>query len=217
MAKMKWCVFVWVCFWVTEISAAGISGLDQLKAFMVSTQAAQGHFTQQQIKVIHKKPVTVNESSGTFTFSRPGKFIWLYERPDEQLLQSDGKKLYLYDKGLNQVTVKELKNTLSASPAAILFGSNQVEERFFVKELAPRNQTAFLEMIPKDDNSLFVSMTIGMKDNLPTQMELRDTLNQTTLIYFSHIKKWPREGKQKSRLDSFEFTPPPGVDVFYSS
>ena len=34
-------------------------------------------------------------SSGTFTFARPGKFIWQYEKPYSQLLQADGDKLLL--------------------------------------------------------------------------------------------------------------------------
>ncbi len=45
-------------------------------------------------------------STGTFEFARPGKFIWTYEKPYEQLLQADGEKLYIYDKDLNQVTVR---------------------------------------------------------------------------------------------------------------
>ena len=73
-------------------------------------------------------------STGTFLFARPGKFIWTYVKPYEQLLQADGEQLYIYDKDLNQVTVKKLGNALGSSPAAILFGSNDLEKNFTLSE-----------------------------------------------------------------------------------
>jgi outer membrane lipoprotein carrier protein len=60
-------------------------------------------------------------------FARPGKFIWTYTKPYEQVLQADGEQLFIYDKDLNQVTVKKLGDALGSSPAAILFGSNDLE------------------------------------------------------------------------------------------
>src|SRR5260364_175251 len=48
-------------------------------------------------------PLPARRSSGTFLFSRPGRFIWRYEQPYQQILQSDGKTFYIYDKDLNQV------------------------------------------------------------------------------------------------------------------
>ena len=68
-----------------------------------------------------KKSASPTPTSGTFLFSRPGKFIWTYSKPYEQVLQADGTRLYVYDKDLNQVTIKKLGDALGSSPAAILF------------------------------------------------------------------------------------------------
>jgi hypothetical protein len=79
-------------------------------------------------------PKVSTPASGTFVFARPGKFIWTYVKPYEQVLQADGDKLYIYDKDLNQVTVKKLGDALGSSPAAILFGSNDLEKNFTLSE-----------------------------------------------------------------------------------
>jgi outer membrane lipoprotein carrier protein len=72
------------------------------------------------VRVENGSSKVVNTSSGSFVFSRPGKFIWTYQKPYEQVIQADGEKLFIYDKDLNQVTTKKLGNALGSSPAAIL-------------------------------------------------------------------------------------------------
>src|SRR5205085_8434628 len=116
-------LFVTALFAATTLAHA--TALEQFKSFVATTKSARGEFTQQQIrKSASSKAAPV--STGTFVFSRPGKFIWQYEKPYAQLLQADGDQLYIYDKDLNQVTVKKLGNALGSSPAAILFGSNDL-------------------------------------------------------------------------------------------
>ena len=115
-------------------AAAGASALEQFKSFVASTKSAKGEFSQRLIKKMDGSSKISAPSTGTFVFARPGKFIWTYVKPYEQLLQADGDQLYIYDKDLNQVTVKKLGNALGSSPAAILFGSNRSEERRVGKE-----------------------------------------------------------------------------------
>ena len=115
------------------------SALEQFKSFVASTKAAKGEFTQRQVKntagEAAKKP---QQSSGTFLFARPGKFIWTYVKPYDQVLQADGDKLYIFDKDLNQVTTKPLGDALGSSPAAILFGSNDLKRTSPCPKRGPR-------------------------------------------------------------------------------
>ena len=123
---------------------AGASALEQFKSFVSSTQSAKGEFTQRLVTTDGgtNKPKVSTQSAGTFIFARPGKFIWTYTKPYEQVLQADGDKLYIYDKDLNQVTTKKLGNALGSSPAAILFGSNDLEKNFTLKEGKPKDGLA---------------------------------------------------------------------------
>jgi outer membrane lipoprotein carrier protein len=189
---------------------ASAAALDQFKSFVAGTKSAKGEFTQRLMKTDSQgKQKLSNPSTGTFAFARPGKFIWTYQKPYEQVLQADGEKLYIYDKDLNQVTVKKLGNALGSSPAAILFGSNELEKNFALKEAGAKDGMEWLEATPKSKDTTFERIGIGLKDGLPQAMELRDSFGQVTLLWFGKFEKNPNMPAAQ-----FKFTPPKGADVF---
>jgi outer membrane lipoprotein carrier protein len=190
--------------------AAQASALEQFKSFVAGTKAARGEFTQQQIKkseTAKAAPV----STGTFLFARPGKFIWTYVKPYEQLLQADGESLYIYDKDLNQVTVKKLGSALGSSPAAILFGSNDLDKNFTLSEAGSRGGLEWLDAKPKAKDSTFEQISIGLRNGTPEAMELHDAFGQTSVLSFKKFEKNPPLSAQQ-----FKFVMPKGADVFNS-
>lgn len=194
---------------LTMSSQASASALDQFKQFVSSTQSAKGEFVQRLVKVDSGTLKVSNTSSGTFIFSRPGKFIWTYQKPYEQMLQADGETLYIYDKDLNQVTTRKLGNALGSSPAAILFGSNDLEQNFTLKEAGTKDGMEWLQATPKTKDTSFDQIGIGLKDGVPMAMELRDSFGQTSLLTFSNFEKNP-----PLKPGSFRFVTPKGADVF---
>jgi outer membrane lipoprotein carrier protein len=211
--------FLIMAIYVSYAVSAHADGLEQFNAFIRSTHAAKGEFIQHQTKLVNGKTQATNQSSGTFMFARPGKFIWFYQKPYEQLLQSDGKKLYMYDKDLNQVIMKPLESVLSSSPAAILFGGSDLEKNFVVKDIGKKEDMDFLQATHKDKDSTFLSISIGMKKGTPQKMELRDNFNKTTVILFQNLEKNPAQltkNKDKNFVDPFQFTVPVGADIFNS-
>lgn len=188
---------------------ASASALEQFKTFVSSTKSAKGEFTQRQVKVVDGATKMSNQASGSFVFARPGRFIWKYQKPYEQLLQADGDKLYIYDKDLNQVTVKPLGDALGSSPAAILFGSNDLEKNFTLKEGGAKDGLEWLEATPKTKDTTFERIGIGLKDGLPQAMELRDSFGQVSLLSFQKFEKNPPLGAEQ-----FKFVVPKGADVF---
>jgi outer membrane lipoprotein carrier protein len=186
---------------------AAAAALDQFKSFVAGTKSARGDFTQTQVrKSASGKAAPV--STGTFVFARPGKFIWTYQKPYEQVLQADGETLYLYDKDLNQVTTKKLGNALGSSPAAILFGSNDLEKNFTLAEAGARDGLEWLNATPKAKDTTFEQIGIGLKDGVPQAMELKDNFGQTTVLKFTSFQRNPSLGAQ-----AFKFTPPKGAEV----
>ena len=188
--------------------SASAAALDQFKSFVSSTKAARGEFVQTQLKKsATAKPAA--PSSGTFIFARPGKFIWTYTKPYEQVLQADGEQLYIYDKDLNQVTVKKLGDALGSSPAAILFGSNDLEKNFTLAEAGTRDGLEWLAATPKAKDTSFEKISIGLRNGTPEAMELRDAFGQTSVLAFKKFEKNPNLGAQQ-----FKFVTPKGADVF---
>ena len=184
--------------------AAHATALDQFKSFVAGTRSARGEFTQTQVL----KTKTGKTSSGTFVFARPGKFIWTYQKPYEQLLQADGETLYLYDKDLNQVTKRKLGGALGSSPAAILFGSNDLEKNFTLAEAGTHDGLEWLNATPKSKDTTFEQIGIGLKDGFPQAMELKDNFGQTVMLKFTNVQRNPALGAQ-----TFKFDVPKGAEV----
>ena len=189
-------------------SVAHASALEQFKTFVSTTKAARGEFTQRQVKKTDASKISA-PATGTFLFARPGKFIWTYQKPYEQLLQADGDQLYIYDKDLNQVTVKKLGDALGSSPAAILFGSNDLEKNFTLSEAGTRDGLEWLNATPKGKDTAFEQISIGLRNGAPEAMELRDSFGQTSLLAFKKFEKNPNLAAAQ-----FKFVVPKGADVF---
>ena len=187
---------------------AHAAALEQFKAFVAGTKSARGEFSQRMVREEGGKLHTSAASSGSFLFARPGKFIWTYQKPYEQVLQADGEKLYIYDKDLNQVTVKTLGNAIGSSPAAILFGSNDLEKNFTLSEGGTRDGIEWLQAVPKTRDTNFEKIGIGLKDGTPVAMELRDSFGQISLLSFTRFEKNPA-----LPATQFRFTMPKGADV----
>ncbi len=189
---------------------ASASALEQFKNFVATTKSAKGEFTQRQVKTDKQgKAQVLNTSKGTFQFARPGRFIWLYQQPYEQLLQADGDQLYIYDADLNQVTIRKLGDALASSPAAILFGSNEVEKNFVIKEGGSKDGLDWLQLTPRAKDTPFEQIGIGLRNGTPEAMELKDAFGQVSLLSFSRFEKNP-----PMPANQFKFDIPKGADVF---
>jgi outer membrane lipoprotein carrier protein len=191
-------------FAVAAAFAAHADALDDLHAFASQTKTAKGNFTQRVVSRIKASKPT----SGDFVFARPGRFRWSYTKPYEQLLVADGEKLSIYDKDLNQVTIRKLGDALGSTPAAILFGSGDLDKSFDLKDAGTRDGIAWLDATPKSKDTTFERISIGFRNGELAAMELRDALGQTTTLEFSNVERNP-----KVDASTFAFTPPKGADV----
>ncbi|MBI5007007.1 MAG: outer membrane lipoprotein chaperone LolA [Nitrosomonadales bacterium] len=192
-----------LCLAAVEANAAAT---DKLRSFIAATRSAQANFTQE---VQDKNGKRLQYSSGTMQFERPGKFRWEYRKPYEQLIVGDGRKFWLYDVDLEQVTVKKLDAALGSSPAALLSGSNEIERGFDLKNIEERDGLEWLQATPKSSESTFekILMAFNGKSEL-VRMELHDAFGHHTVLRFSELKSNPSLSPQR-----FRFTPPKGADV----
>lgn len=141
--------------------------------------------------------------------SRPGKFRWNYLKPFEQEIVSNSGKVWFYDADLEQVTVKQLDDSLGSTPALLLTGQVDIEEKFVLQEQGQDEGMNWVKLSPKNEDSGFKYILIGMNGNQLGGMELSDNFGQLTRIYFSNIQL-----NQKLDDSLFNFKPPKGADVF---
>lgn len=185
------------------ISAA--ASVEALKSMLEQTTTARARFAQM---VLDRNMKQLQQATGTMQFARPGKFRWEYDKPYEQIIVSDGTRVWLYDKDLNQVTVRKYDRALGTSPAALLAGSNEIEKNYRFTGLGNQDGLDWLEAVPRTQDTAFERIRLGFGKSGLEAMELRDQFGQVTVIKFSTIER-----NVKISPEAFSFTPPKGADV----
>ena len=184
---------------------AEAAGLDRLKAFLDGTKSGRAEFVQIVASKSGRKP---QNAAGSMMFSRPGKFRWTYDKPYYQLIVGDGERLWVYDRDLNQVSVKKLAAALGSSPAALLAGDTALEKNFDLKEGGTADGIEWVDAQPKNQDAGFQFLRIGFFGDTMRAMELTDNFGQVTTIAFEKFERNPQISASQ-----FRFTPPPGADV----
>ncbi len=176
-----------------------------LARFLDGVTSYQASFTQLQTD---ERGMKIQSSTGTMALSRPGKFRWQYNAPAEQLIVTDGSKLWLYDQDLKQVSIRPAEEALQGTPAALLSQKKTLTETFNVSDEGDADGVKKLKLVPKSKESDFQDVSLWLKSGAPVRMVFRDTLGGSTDITFS-------QGKTNTKLDAglFRFTPPKGVEV----
>lgn len=196
-------ICLWLGFW--SAAAPAVDGATRLDRYLQGLETWRARFEQ----VFSDERGTVRERSfGTFYLHRPGRFRWEYERPHRQSIVADGKRIWIYDPELEQVTVKPLEAALGSTPALLLGGRIDFRQEFNVTDQGKREGLTWLSLAPKDTEPQYTEVRFGFEGPALRVMELHDNFGQTTRIRF-------REERRNTPLDQalFAFTPPPGVDV----
>jgi outer membrane lipoprotein carrier protein len=196
--------FLLASFLVLFFSGANAASVERFQSYLRTTQAAKADFQQ---KVFDKSGKLVQESRGNFSFLRPGRFRWTYVKPP-QLIVGDGERVWIHDADLNQVTVRRATRVLGATPAALLAGASDLAKSFELVEAGTKDGLEWLEAKPREKESGFDRIRLGMSVSGVEAMELVDHFGQTTVLRFSNMERNPQFDP-----GTFRFTPPKGVDV----
>ena len=186
-------------------TSAMSGGIEELQKFIDHSATGEAQFVQ---RVYDVSGDLVQESTGSLKFSRPGKFKWHYLKPYEQLLIGDGTYLWVYDPDLLQVTKISLDQALGSSPAALLYGSKDIDSYFGLEALSVTENFSRVRVLPYDENGLFERIEIGLNASTLQTMTLFDYFGQQTVIEF-HDFVIPSTFSG----DEFEFVVPDDVDV----
>lgn len=178
----------------------------QLRQFNQNVTSATGEFSQATLNDAGQPEGGVQQ--GAFSFERPGKFKWHVSQPYEQLTLSDGKRLYQYDPDLAQVIERDIDESVGASPAAILFGSGELDESFRLSSLPDNDGLSWLRAEPRSPDAGFAHVDMGFQKGVPVRLLLLDSFGQTSRIDLNNMVTNP-----KLSPDEFSFTPPADVDV----
>lgn len=224
-ARVRWFAAALIAS-MTALAAAPPAGngptpldkyLDNLKtlrtSFLQTLVDGQGH--------------EIDRATGTLVVARPGRFSWDIhpqtghaqagdDKSDGtetnkgagQLMVSDGRNLWFFDRDLEQVTVKPVDAALSATPAMLLSGTVDVRKNFTVQSAGQRDGLDWVLVEPRGTDADFRDALFGFANGELKRMILEDKLGQTATITFDHIERNGRVDPQETT-----FTPPKDADL----
>jgi len=188
-------------------SASAFAGArDDLGAFTRGLKGLDGQFAQQVYDANGKLKET---SQGQVALSAPRLFRWEYVKPYPQLIVADGKKVWVFEPDLKQVTVRPQGAEEQNSPLAALIDPTRLDAMFVVKDNGSNGGLNWLSLQPKTEgDASFRSAKLGFNAGGLAKMEIVDALGQKTEISFSGWKRNP-----SFPATTFKYAPAKGVDV----
>lgn len=177
-----------------------------LSEFFASLKTYSADFTQ----VVDNPQLGVAaESAGSILIEKPGRFYWEYRSPYVQKIIANGKKLWIYDEDLEQVSIKTLDKTIGQTPAVLLSQNVPVQDSFNFGKSENKDGIHWVTLLPKDTDAGFTRIEVGLRQENLASMVVIDQLGQATRMTFSNTRKNAKIDRSK-----FQFTPPKGADVF---
>lgn len=176
-----------------------------LNAFTQGLQGLSGQFQQ---TVVDANAQVTEDSRGTLALSVPRQFRWTYEAPFPQLIVADGDKIWIFDPDLEQVQVRPQGAEEQQSPLTALIDPSELDRQFKLSDGGNEDGLTWAVLVPKSEDAPFSNARLGFANGELGRMEMTDALGQKTIVQFSNWQRNPQFAP-----DTFQFTPPLGVDV----
>ncbi|WP_375738266.1 outer membrane lipoprotein chaperone LolA [Pseudomonas boanensis] len=188
-----------------QVQADDKVAISRLTEMLNNAQTITGRFSQ---LTLDGSGTQLQETSGELSLKRPGLFRWHTDAPMEQLLVSNGEKVWLYDPDLEQVTIQALDQRLTHTPALLLSGDvSKISENFDITHKEGGDVVDFI-LKPKAKDTLFDTLRLSFRSGVINDMQLIDSVGQRTNILFLGIKM-----NQAIDTAQFNFKVPEGADV----
>ena len=194
---------------IALILCSGLAHAEDAQAalgrFVNGVQNLSADFRQVQID---ERGRTLQTTTGHMWLSRPGRFRWDYQTPYKQLIVCDGRKIWVSDADLAQVTVRSATSTLQGTPAALLSSRRALTDEFTVEDAGMSGSLHVLRLKPKSADSDFKAIELALDNGTPQHMVFLDELGGRTEVTFSAIAL-----NQKPDEKLFRFDAPKGTEV----
>ncbi|SEL20401.1 outer membrane lipoprotein carrier protein [Roseateles sp. YR242] len=183
---------------------AHADGVTALQQFVTEVKSGRAAFTQTVTAPDGKRK---KSTTGSFEFQRPNQFRFSYDKPAEQLIVGDGKKVWVYDPDLAQASVRNMDQALGTTPVALLAGGDMSRD-FTLKSQPAEQGVEWVLATPKRSDSGVQNLRLGFRGRELVGLEIVDAFGQRSVMQFSSVQI-----NAKVTPDRFRFDPPAGTDV----
>ena len=205
-------ILIATIFIAASAQSSWATGVDSLEKFIKTVKTGRTDFTQ----IVTAPPkdgqvARTKKSSGSFEFSRPGRFKFIYKKPFEQSIVADGQTLWLYDVDLNQVTARKQAQALGSTPAALIASANDIaalQAEFTLTPVPDSEGLEWVQATPKAKDSSLQYVRVGFKGAELAALDILDSFGQLSSMRFTTL-----QSNVPLDSNSFAFKPPAGADV----
>ncbi|WP_028862975.1 outer membrane lipoprotein chaperone LolA [Psychromonas aquimarina] len=183
-------------------TASASSDAQLLKEKLAKFSVVNALFSQ---KIISPEGKLLNESKGQLTISRPGKFRWQVQTPEEELIVSDGKTMWYYTPFVEQVSIINLSDAIEGTPFVLLSGANKQQWADY--------------SVKKDKNQFTVKDNKQQEQETTFVFEFNDADNVSKFVVIeaqgqrSEFELTQKPLNKKLETGYFKFTIPDGVEI----
>jgi outer membrane lipoprotein carrier protein len=178
----------------------------ELMKKVAQLSAFSAEFTQ---KIVDADGNNIQENYGRLAVAKPNLLYWQINEPNESLIVSDGKALWLYDPFIEQVSVYATDGAIANTPILLLANpDNSIWKDYDVKLL---NKNDYL-IKTRNENSQVKSLELIFTSNdrqpvILAEFIILDATGQLSRVSLTNVK----ELHEYKKL--FTFTPPSGVEI----
>lgn len=177
----------------------------QLARMLAGIGQLQGTFTQRQFS---EDGGELGVSSGRFKLLQPGFFSWDIQAPDSQLVVAGPDFIWHYDRDLETVTRRPAAGEAALSPLQVLGGDAAALGEHYAVAFGEHEGEFLLRPLTADAG--FSSLVLVFNSGVIERLSFVDNLGQRVEIALSGLDR-----DTALTPADFDFTPPPGADLFY--
>ncbi|KPK28176.1 MAG: hypothetical protein AMJ61_03250 [Desulfobacterales bacterium SG8_35_2] len=201
-------------------AAQAIDPLDVAQKLQSTYEQASNVVADFQQTTQMKFSSRVRQGSGTMIFSKPGRMRWDYEKPDYQVLISDGVTISMYFEKSGQMIISNAKEYLQSDVTYSFFaGTGNILKDFEVSAPDPVYKMAnsyLIKLIPKSSHPHVSSIHawISRDSFLITHLQIIDHFDTVTDLFFENIQTdTDHYGSRAIKDDLFIFIPPANTEI----
>ncbi len=197
-SMMKWCLggllLVSLGAWADDAAV--------LKQKLSTLKAFSAQFEQHVYDIEGKQ---LQQASGVLMLSRPDRFRWETKQPDESLILSDGKSVWMYDPFVEQVTVLKLSSAVINTPFLLI---SSTDDKLWRNYDVLKEDNAFTVTSRKKNERIESLRLVFDGQNRISRFEVNEAQGQRSEFQLSQFNLRPA-----LKSDTFVFKVPDGVVV----
>jgi len=190
--------------WLLAGAAQASNGLATLENYLRGLTSFSADFRQITLSADGRRD---SEATGRFYLLRPGRFRWEYRQPNAQLIVADGRRVYVHDQELNQVTHQAQARALDGTPAQLLASDAPLADYFVARDFERGDGRVWVELEPKSSDTQMARLRIGFLDGELDTLLMEDRFGQLTRLIFTKVQR-----NAPLAPELFVFKQPPGGD-----